>query len=132
MFSKKGTQAKQGKLDTLIGKESYFNGKLSVQGTLRVDGKIEGDISIDGCLVVGKTGHIEGTVSGVNAIVSGEVNGNIHMKEKLELYETAKVVGDISVANFIIHEGAVFRGQSQMTKDNKVDFKKSDEKAKVG
>ncbi|WP_366924650.1 polymer-forming cytoskeletal protein [Metallumcola ferriviriculae] len=133
MLGKKKKKIKQAKLDTIIGKGTCCQGKVAVEGTLRVDGKVEGEVMVEGSLVVGKTGFVEGAISGNNAIIAGEVKGNIQMKEKLELHETAKVYGDVMVGSFIIYEGAEFKGQSQMVEDNTVDFKPQNvEDVKVG
>lgn len=118
MFSKK--QESEGRqVDTLIGNKIAIQGNLNGEGDLRIDGRVEGDVILNGDLFVGKTGLVNANIKGHNAIVAGEVNGNVMLAGKLELTETAKVTGDIEVNTLVIQEGAVFKGHSTMTRETK-------------
>lgn len=116
MFSKKQT-AENSQVDTLIGNKVTVQGTLNGEGNLRIDGKVEGEIILNGDLFVGKTGLVNANIQGHSAIVAGEVNGNFILSGKLELTETAKVAGDIEMGTLVIHEGAVFKGHSKRTKE---------------
>lgn len=115
MFSKKETANAQKKLDTIIGNGTHVNGNLNAEGTLRIDGSVEGEITINGALIIGKNGRVKADIRAKDASIAGEVHGNIFLEGKLELHSTARLYGNVTVAKLIINEGAIFKGQSQMT-----------------
>ncbi|MTI79851.1 MAG: polymer-forming cytoskeletal protein [Firmicutes bacterium] len=133
MFNKKD-EPNYGKVDTIIGDGTHFNGELKVEGTLRIDGKVDGNVDINGDVVIGKTGQVKADIKGNNVSVAGDVQGNITLKGKLELHSTAKIYGDIEVAKLIVNEGAVFKGQSKMIndEDNEISSYKNKKKKKIG
>jgi len=116
LFSKK-QNGMDSQVDTLIGNKVTIQGTLNGEGNLRIDGKVEGEIILNGDLFVGKTGLVNANIQGHSAIVAGEVNGNFTLSGKLELTETAKVAGDIEMGTLVIHEGAEFRGHSKRTRE---------------
>ncbi len=114
MFGKKQT-ADFSKFDTLIGKNTSFEGTLTAEGTIRIDGKIKGDVKVEGDIYIGESSQVIGNIMGSNIIVGGNVDGNIIANEQLRLTSTGKVIGDISVKSLIIDENGVFEGSSKMT-----------------
>lgn len=102
------------KIETLIGSGTYFQGVISSQGAIRVDGKFTGEIKTQGDLVIGDSGLLEANVEARNVLVAGEIKGNIVAQGKAEITPTGKIIGDIKVKNLIIDEGAVFKGTSLM------------------
>lgn len=103
-----------GKVDTIIGNGSHFNGNLNVEGTLRVDGAVNGEIECNGDVIIGKAGVVRASIKGRNVTVAGEVHGDIKLEGKLEISGTGKVLGNIEVDKLIISEGALFEGKSVM------------------
>lgn len=114
MFSKKQT-ADFSKFDTLIGKNTSFEGTLTAEGTIRIDGIIKGDVKVEGDIYIGESSQVVGNIMGSNIIVGGNVDGNIIANEQLRLTSTGRVIGDISVKSLIIDENGVFEGNSKMT-----------------
>jgi cytoskeletal protein CcmA (bactofilin family) len=106
------------KLDTVIGSGAGFTGSLKVEGTMRVDGRVNGEIEVQGDIIVGKSAVVKAVIKGRNATVAGEVHGDVFLEGKLELDRTGKVFGDIEVSKLIVHEGGVFRGESKMSSDS--------------
>jgi len=122
MFNnKKSTQVTAAfeKIDTLIGKNTKVTGSINAQGTLRVDGSFDGEVIVNGDLIVGESGEIKGNISAENIFIFGVVHGNIYSKSQLRLAETSKLYGDVEVATFIIDEGAVFEGKTKMGSSKK-------------
>ncbi|KUO48839.1 MAG: hypothetical protein APF76_18345 [Desulfitibacter sp. BRH_c19] len=115
MFKKKDTVNME-KVDTIIGKDSNFQGNLKGQGTLRVDGKIEGEVECQGDVVVGEGGFVSAGLKARNLLVAGIIKGNVSVSEKLEIASTGRIEGDISTSSLIIDDGALFQGSCQMTK----------------
>jgi cytoskeletal protein CcmA (bactofilin family) len=110
MFGRSAT-----KLETVIGADSTVNGEMTVRGTVRIDGCLEGDIRAD-WVIVGETGRIRGNVRARTTVVGGRVDGNIESTEIVELKDKAQVIGEICTGNLAISEGALFEGQSSMKK----------------
>jgi len=108
MFGK-GSQ----KLETIVGNDTHIAGKVSVKGTIRVDGIVEGDVQAD-WVVVGETGKILGNTRTRGMVVGGSVEGNIEATEMVELREKAKMAGEIHAPKLGISEGAVFDGRARM------------------
>jgi len=113
MFGKK-----QQEIETLIGAKTSILGEVTTQGTLRLDGEIDGDIRAD-WVIVGETGNVKGDINTRGAVIGGKVNGNIKSKESTEILETGEVYGDIYTIKLNISEGALFRGHSFMEKMDK-------------
>ena len=101
------------KLETIIGAGTRVAGKLGVDGTVRIDGLLEGDIEAD-WVVVGETGKIRGNTRTRGMVVGGEVEGNVDAGEIVELKEKARVTGEIHAPRLAVSEGAVFDGRSRM------------------
>ncbi len=93
---------------------TVIRGNISTPGDFRMDGTLEGNISIDGKLVVGEHGKIVGDIVCQNANVIGAVEGNLRVKELLTLFSTAIVKGDIVVNKLSIEPGANFTGSCKM------------------
>ncbi len=119
------SKTKQVKINTLVGKGSDIAGDFSAQGSARIDGKVVGNVTVTGTLIVGATGSINGNVSAKSVVVGGVVIGDVDAPEKIELTATAKVLGDISTKVIIIDENAVFQGNCNMNQSD------ADKKAKA-
>lgn len=101
------------KLETVIGADSTITGELEIQGTVRVDGSVEGDIRAD-WVIIGETGRIRGNVQARMMVVGGRIDGNIDASEIVELKDKAQIFGEICTAKLTVTEGALFDGQSSM------------------
>jgi len=104
------------KIDTIIGKNTKIEGNISSQGTIRIDGLVTGKVEVEGNLIVGENSKIEADVKADNISVSGEIVGNLTIKNQVQITSTGKVYGDIEVQNLIIDEGAIFDGKCKMNK----------------
>ncbi len=103
-----------GDLNALLGKGSEFEGKLTFEGTVRIDGKFTGSIVTNDVLVVGEGAKIGAEITCGTVIVHGEVNGNIRAKTSVELHHPAKVRGNVETPSLMVEKGVVFEGQSKM------------------
>lgn len=111
---------KTGDLNTIIGKGSSVEGTVKVQSSLRVDGRIKGQITTTDSLVIGKDGEIEGEVRVKNAIVGGKVKGKIFASGKVVLEAKSTFQGELKTSKLMIDEGAIFEGVCSMTDDGKI------------
>jgi cytoskeletal protein CcmA (bactofilin family) len=106
------------RVDTIIGRGTIFEGTVNADGTVRLDGKVLGGLNISGNLIVGEEGAVKGNVKTENAFVAGVIEGNVIATSQLHITHTAKLVGDITVKNVIIDEGAIFIGNCKIITDN--------------
>jgi cytoskeletal protein CcmA (bactofilin family) len=96
---------------SLLGPDLVFEGQISGEGELHVEGGVRGDIHV-ARLVVGENAQVEGTIRGGQVEVRGRVVGNIEAKA-VKLYESAHVEGDIVHEQLSIDVGAFFQGRCQ-------------------
>ncbi|MDR0291608.1 MAG: polymer-forming cytoskeletal protein [Elusimicrobium sp.] len=109
-FLKKNTDFTSGEHISIISAECYFQGTLSVQGSLRVDGHLNGSVDNAKHIVVGEDGKVEGDLSAKTIILSGEVNGNV-CADDLEILNTAKISGDVRAGRVLVEQGASLNGK---------------------
>lgn len=101
-------------IKAFLGRGSDFEGKLTFNETVRIDGNFRGEIVSNGTLIIGDDAVVNGEIEVRVAVISGSVEGNIRAKDKLELHPPAKVHGSIKTPNLIVIDGAVFEGNCQM------------------
>ena len=102
-------------VNSTIGAGSVFEGKFYISGSLRIDGKFEGEIKTDNELVVGESGKVKTDIIARSAVIAGTVIGNITVSEEVRLLETAKVLGDITAPTISIQKGVVSKGNVNIT-----------------
>jgi len=109
-----------GLMNTIIGKDTVFNGTLDVKGALRIDGTVKGRILCSDCVTVGATGVVEAEIEADSAIIAGRMVGNVDTVEKIELQAKCEMEGDLKTKSLVIEQGAVFCGACNMkeTKGN--------------
>ena len=111
---------KSGELNSIIGRGSAIEGNLKVQSSMRVDGRIKGQIQVTDSLVVGKDGDIDGEIRAKNIIVGGRVKGKIFASGKVVLEAKSSFYGELKTSKLVIDEGAIFEGVCSMTDDGKL------------
>ena len=103
-----------GEINTLLGKGSDFEGKLTFEGTVRIDGKLSGEIFSNDVLVVGEGAQVNAQIEVGVIIVEGNVTGDIRAKRSVELHAPAKVRGNIETPSLFIDKGVIFEGHCKM------------------
>lgn len=103
-----------GNLNALLGRGSEFEGKLTFEGEVRIDGKFSGTIVTNDVLVVGDGAKIQAEISCGTIIVHGEVIGNIKAKSAVELHAPARVKGNVETPSLMVEKGVMFEGQTKM------------------
>lgn len=111
MLGKKNADTK---MSTLIGAGAELIGDFTLDGSARIDGKIGGNVTVTGNLILGAGSIVTGDVQAASVLIGGEVTGNITAPEKAELTASAKVLGDIATKVIVIDEHAVFQGKIDM------------------
>jgi cytoskeletal protein CcmA (bactofilin family) len=103
-----------GEINTLLGRGSEFEGKLTFEGTVRIDGRLSGEIFSDDVLVVGEGAEVHAEIDIGEIIVQGTVVGNIRAKRGVEIHAPGRVRGDITTPSLQIDKGVIFEGRSYM------------------
>ncbi|MCK9995505.1 MAG: polymer-forming cytoskeletal protein [Candidatus Krumholzibacteria bacterium] len=115
MFGKEPeNQNMAGGQTSILAQGCKFDGKIEVRGTLRIEGEFKGDIGTPESLVIGKTGVVHAKVKVKNAIIGGQLFGNIVAENKIELQSGSHVEGDIKTKRLVIDEGVFFEGNCAM------------------
>lgn len=91
-----------------------FEGKLCFQGTFRIGGTFRGEIFTPDVLIIAEGARVYGTVEAGTVIISGEVNGTIRAKHRVEIHQPAIFRGDILTPSLSVDEGVIFEGSSKM------------------
>jgi cytoskeletal protein CcmA (bactofilin family) len=103
-------------------------GKIKASSDIRVDGTIKGDLDCESKVIIGPTGSVEGTIRCKNAVVEGKFEGHLHVKELLNIRESAKVVGEVTYGKLVVQSGAVISGTYNMVGQQSNGISKSSNK----
>ncbi|MDK9698661.1 MAG: polymer-forming cytoskeletal protein [bacterium] len=114
MLTRGGTTSTGTEIATVIGAETLIEGNITVPHSMRLDGRVHGQVNVTETLTVGPNGTVEGNVQVKSVIVGGKVIGSVSASDKITLNSTAAMNGDLVCAKLVIEEGAVFEGMSRM------------------
>ena len=92
---------------SVIGAGTVVSGHVRGQGSLEILGRVEGDVSVTGNVVIGPAGRVRGNVSGAELTISGHVQGDLRGTQAVLLEPGARVAGDISAPRVGIAPGAL-------------------------
>lgn len=106
--------SRPGEVHTLLGKGSEFDGKLTFEGQVRIDGKFSGQIFTKDVLVIGDGARVNAEVTAGTVIVHGVVEGNIKATQVVELHQPARVKGNIETPALAMDRGVIFEGSMKM------------------
>ena len=106
-----GAAAVQG---SLIAVDAVWEGKLTSNGNVRVEGTIHGEVQSAGTLYVTANARIDGTIQARNIILAGEIEGQISCDERLEILPGGSARGEVQTATLVVHEGAFIDSRFQM------------------
>jgi cytoskeletal protein CcmA (bactofilin family) len=93
---------------------SKINGKLHFDGSVRIDGQVEGEITAKDSLTVGESAVVTAQIKGTSVVVAGKVSGDITASQRIEILPSAKVLGNLTSPVLVIQEGALFEGHCAM------------------
>ncbi|MFW6084172.1 MAG: bactofilin family protein [Gemmatimonadota bacterium] len=103
-----------GDVVSIVGPGMKIVGDCSSDGTIRVEGKVEGSVKAGKSVVVGKDGKVKGDIATQDAIIAGEVDGSVTADSRVELQSTCRVQGDIRSRRVKLDEGGRVDGQLHM------------------
>jgi len=99
---------------TLLAKGVVLKGEIHVEGTVRIDGRLDGEIQTNGEVIIGEDGLVQGTVTARTVISSGRMKAKVTAAERVQLMKTATLIGEILTPVLIMEEGAKFQGSTDM------------------
>ena len=105
-----------GEINTLLGRGSTFEGKLTFEGTVRIDGQFKGEIFTDGILVIGEGAEVQAEIDVATVIIEGNVIGNVRAKQLVEIHAPGRMVGNLMTPSLFIDKGVTFEGNCHMDK----------------
>ena len=115
-MKKEGDQIK-----AYMGEDTVFNGSLNFNGTVRIDGKFNGQVFTDDTLIIGETGNLTAEISAGTIICMGRIEGTLIATKKVEIHTNSRVVGNIKSPALYIELGGVLDGTCEMTgKETKI------------
>lgn len=103
----------QNEISTIIGEGFVFIGEVRGTSVIRIEGKIIGNVHVEGGVILGEKGNIEGDMNTKSAIVYGTIKGNVKSSQ-LEIKKTGLINGDISTDTLEIELGAQYNGKLNM------------------
>ncbi len=99
---------------TLLARGVLLKGEIRVEGTVRIDGRLEGDLQTKGTVVIGEDGVVQGTITAGVIINSGKIKATVTATERLQLLKTGVLVGEVHAPAFSMEDGSKFQGTSDM------------------
>lgn len=115
-----------------MGEDTSFTGTLAFQGTVRIDGKFEGEVITDDTLIVGETGDLNAEIKAGTIICKGKIKGLLIATKRIEIYSTSEVLGNIRTPSLFIEAGSIFDGNCDMSSNEKkiISLVKNEEKGR--
>ncbi len=98
-------------INSTIGENSFFEGRFAVKGSLKIDGRFEGETLLVDQLQIGAKAKVKTDISATSVVVEGIVMGNIAASRRILLLSTARVLGDLKTPELIIQDGVVLEGR---------------------
>jgi len=97
-----------------LSQGSRLIGMVVFEGTVRIEGHVEGEISAGDTLIVGESAEVKAQIAGTSVVVHGRVTGDVTARQQLEIRAAGRVIGNVTTPSLVIHEGAVFDGRCTM------------------
>lgn len=110
-----------GNLTAFLGEGTSFKGTLTFEGTVRIDGKLEGEIFTKDTLVVGQGAQVTATIQAGVVEIGGTVHGNVTADRKVDIRASGRLYGNISAPSLVIEEGVVFEGTCTMNRGHQTE-----------
>ena len=106
-------------LKAYMGEDAVFNGSLTFAGTVRIDGRFEGQVITEDTLIVGETGRLIADINAGTVICKGKIEGTVIASNKVELHSTGQIVGEVKSKALQVEIGGVLDGKCDMSGQGK-------------
>ena len=101
-------------INSVIGQGSVLKGTAEIQGSIRIDGEVEGNLTVSEAIVVGKSGVLRADIKAKTVVVGGRVLGNVSATKRIELEAGSHLEGDVHTSCLVMAEGVFFQGNCRM------------------
>jgi cytoskeletal protein CcmA (bactofilin family) len=118
-------------IETIIGSDTVIEGKITLPTSLRVDGKVKGEIVCNGDVYIGKDAYVEPSIKAKNIVIAGEVHGDVETTEKVQIEAKGKLTGSATSRGMVIEDGGIFNGNSIIVDADEKGKKKHKQEEKV-
>jgi cytoskeletal protein CcmA (bactofilin family) len=98
----------------MLGKGSEFEGKLTFEGVVRIDGRFTGEIFSKGILIIGENAKVKAEIQVSTVVIKGEMTGNVKAPTCVELHAPARLIGNLVTPCLYVQKGVVFEGHTIM------------------
>ena len=105
-------------MTALVGASTEFRGVIHYSGTVRIDGRVEGEIHTDGILLIGKDAVIKATVSAGTIVSCGKILGNVTATDSIKLIAPAVLRGSVKTPLLAMEEGVCFKGSLDVAQES--------------
>lgn len=106
-------QMRSEKTDSLIASDLTVEGKIKGSGNVRIAGRFQGDVHIEGSLTIESGAHVKGDIRAETIHVGGEVHGNVHTHSQVRLLESGTLIGDLKAGSLTVVAGSRMRGKAE-------------------
>ena len=113
-FTGRGEHQDQDKTESVIGPSVHLEGNFNSSGNIVIVGSLTGSLTTSGDVRIEEGAKVQATVQAANAFIAGELRGDIHANERLELSPTAQIIGNIETKTLTVAPGAVLHGKCFM------------------
>ena len=108
-----------GEINALLGRGTSYEGKLTFEGRVRIDGSFRGEIFSEGVLILGEGAEVDATVDvGTLIVRGGELRGTVRARQLVEIHVPGRVLADVETSQIFIDKGVVFEGRCTMVGDD--------------
>lgn len=100
-----------------LGASDILQGRLEVEGDLKIAGKVEGELKASGSVTIDSGASVQASIEGTNVSVRGQVTGNVTAKRRLTLGGSGRLNGDVTVGRLTVDDGATLNGNVTMSQE---------------
>jgi len=97
--------------ESIIGEDVQIVGQVTSNGSIRLDGKLEGDLQCGGNATLGRTATVKGNITATSVTIEGKLEGNVLATDKIAMGANAVVNGDIKGRRLTVEDGVTFVGR---------------------
>ena len=105
--------------DASVPFDSVFTGDIETKAGVRIDGRIKGNITAAGNVIIGSDGSVEGSVTGKDVNIAGSINGDVSAFGTVQMLAGSKLTGNLEAVSIAIETGAYLKGKCTITEKRK-------------
>jgi cytoskeletal protein CcmA (bactofilin family) len=100
---------------TTLGKGCSITGKLTFDGTVAIDGNVEGEITAGDTILIGESAVVDAQITADSIVITGKVTGDVTARRRLEIKAPGQVYGNVTTPSLVVHDGVTFEGRCTMS-----------------